>query len=214
MLFSRETYVERRAALRQLVGEGVILLFGNNDTPMNYPANAYKFRQDSSFLYFFGQHRDGLVGVIDCESGVETLVGDEIDIDDIVWYGSVTSVVEMAQQSGVAQTAPMSQLAELVSTAKSQGRKVHFLPPYRHDTMIQLMDLTGIHPSQQKAEASLALINAVVKLRSKKSAEEIAEMERASHIGYLMHTAAMTLAKPGVTERYIGGVLDGIAASH
>ena len=81
MLFSRETYVERRAALRQLVGEGLILLFGNNDSPMNYPANAYKFRQDSSFLYFFGQHRDGLVGVIDCESGVETLVGDEIDID-------------------------------------------------------------------------------------------------------------------------------------
>ena len=177
MLFSKETYVERRVALRQLVGEGLILLFGNNDAPMNYPANAYKFRQDSSFLYFFGQHRDGLVGVIDCESGVETLVGDEIDIDDIVWYGSVTSVVEMAQQSGVTATAPMAKLAEIVATAKQQGRKVHFLPPYRHDTMIQLMDLTGIHPSKQKGEASLALINAVVKLRSKKSAEEIAEMK-------------------------------------
>ena len=84
MLFSKQTYVERRARLRELVGEGLILLFGNNDSPMNYPANAYKFRQDSSFLYFFGQHRDGLVGVIDADSGKETLVGDEIDIDDIV----------------------------------------------------------------------------------------------------------------------------------
>ena len=214
MLFSKDTYVERRQALRSIVGEGLILLMGNNDSPLNYPANAYKFRQDSSFLYFFGQHRDGLVGVIDCESGREVLVGDEIDIDDIVWYGSVTSVVEMAEQIGVAETAPMSQLAELINEAKSKGRKIHFLPPYRHDTMIQLMDLIGIHPSQQKSEASLPLINAIVALRSKKSAEEIAELERASHIGYLMHTAAMTLAKPGVTERYIAGVIEGIAASH
>ena len=155
MLFSKQTYVERRARLRELVGEGLILLFGNNDSPMNYPANAYKFRQDSSFLYFFGQHRDGLVGVIDCESGREVLIGDEIDIDDIVWYGSVTSVVEMAAQVGVAETAPMAQLAILVKDAMEKGRRVHFLPPYRHDTMIQLMDLTGIHPSEQKAKASM-----------------------------------------------------------
>ena len=214
MLFSKQTYVERRARLRELVGEGLILLFGNNDSPMNYPANAYKFRQDSSFLYFFGQHRDGLVGVIDADSGVETLVGDEIDIDDIVWYGSVTSVVDMAAECGVGATAPMSRLAEMVGEAQKQGRKVHFLPPYRHDTKIQIMDLLGIHPSQQREAASLQLINAVVALRSKKSAEEIAELERASHIGYLMHTAAMSMAKPGVTERFIGGVLDGIAASH
>ena len=214
MLFSKQTYVERRARLRELVGEGLILLFGNNDSPMNYPANAYKFRQDSSFLYFFGQHRDGLVGVIDADSGVETLVGDEIDIDDIVWYGSVTSVVDMAAECGVGATAPMSRLAEMVGEAQKQGRKVHFLPPYRHDTKIQIMDLLDIHPSQQREAASLQLINAVVALRSKKSAEEIAELERASHIGYLMHTAAMSMAKPGVTERFIGGVLDGIAASH
>ena len=182
-MFESSVYSSRRRQLIQRMtagtvesSRGIAVFVGNADAAMNYRGNDYKFRQDSSFLYFFGQHRDGLVGVIDCESGVETLVGDEIDIDDIVWYGSVTSVVEMAQQSGVAETAPMAKLSELVAAAKAQGRKVHFLPPYRHDTMIQLMDLTGIHPSQQKAEASLALINAVVKLRSKKSAEEIAEM--------------------------------------
>lgn len=214
MLFSKSTYIERRNALRSLVGNGLIVLFGNNDSPMNYPANAYKFRQDSSFLYFFGQHRDGLVGVIDADSGEETLFGNEIDIDDIVWYGSVTSVVEMAEESGVAKTAPMAALSELLNKAKAAHRTIHFLPPYRHETMLTITDLLGIHHSQQKAAASQTLIDAVVKLRSKKSAEEIVEMERASHIGYLMHTAAMKLAKPGVTERYIGGVLDGIAASH
>ena len=214
MLFSKNTYTERRARLRQLVGHGLIVLMGNNESPMNYPANAYKFRQDSSFLYFFGQHRDGLVGVIDADSGVETLLGDEIDIDDIVWYGEVTSVVQMAEECGVAHTAPMAALTDMVAQAQKAGRKVHFLPPYRHETMLRLHDLLGIHPSQQRAAASQELIQAVIQLRLVKSAEEIEELERAAAIGYEMHTTAMRLCRPGVTEAYIGGVLDGIAASH
>ena len=214
MLFSKNTYTERRARLRQLVGHGLIVLMGNNESPMNYPSNTYKFRQDSSFLYFFGQHRDGLVGVIDADSGVETLLGDEIDIDDIVWYGEVTSVVQMAEECGVAHTAPMAALADMVAQAQKAGRKVHFLPPYRHETMLRLHDLLGIHPSQQRAAASQELIQAVIQLRLVKSAEEIEELERAAAIGYEMHTTAMRLCRPGVTEAYIGGVLDGIAASH
>ena len=214
MLFSKNTYVERRARLRQLVGHGLIVLMGNNESPMNYPSNTYKFRQDSSFLYFFGQHRDGLVGVIDADSGAETLLGDEIDIDDIVWYGEVTSVVQMAEECGVAHTAPMAALTEMVVQAQKAGRKVHFLPPYRHETMIRLHDLLGIHPSQQRDAASQELIQAVIQLRLVKSAEEIEELERAAAIGYEMHTTAMRLCRPGVTEAYIGGVLDGIAASH
>ena len=214
MLFSKDTYVARRQKLRELVGNGLILLFGNNDTPVNYPSNAYKFRQDSSFLYFFGQKRDGLVGVIDADSGRDTLVGDEIDIDDIVWYGSVHSVSAMAEECGAAGSAPMAHLAQLVDDAVKAGRKVHFLPPYRHDTKIQIMDLLGIHPSEQREAASLPLIHAVVKLRSIKSEEEIDELERAAVIGHRMHTTAMRLCRPGVTEQYIGGVLDGIAASY
>ena len=214
MLFSKNTYVERRARLRQLVGHGLIVLMGNNESPMNYPSNTYKFRQDSSFLYFFGQHRDGLVGVIDADSGAETLLGDEIDIDDIVWYGEVTSVVQMAEECGVAHTAPMAALTEMVGQAQKAGRKVHFLPPYRHETMIRLHDLLDIHPSQQRDAASQELIQAVIQLRLVKSAEEIEELERAAAIGYEMHTTAMRLCRPGVTEAYIGGVLDGIAASH
>ena len=192
-----------------MVGDGVILLMGNNDSPVNYPANAYKFRQDSSFLYFFGQKRDGLVGVIDVDNDKEYLVGDEIDIDDIVWYGSVDSVADMAARVGVASTCPMAGLKDLV-----HGRKVHFLPPYRYDIQIQLMDLLGIHPSAQREAASLPLIRAVVALRSVKSAEEIEELERASAIGYRMHTTAMKLCRPGVTEQYIGGTIEGIASAY
>ena len=201
----------RRQALSRLVGSGLVLLFGNNDSPANYPSNAYKFRQDSAFLYFFGQHSDGLVGVIDVDQHTETLVGNEIDIDDIVWFGSVKSVSAMAEECGVGATAPMSSLADMVQKALKAGRQVHFLPPYRYDTQIQIMDLTGIHPSKQREAASMPLIQAVIKLRSTKSAEEIAEIEHACAIGYKMHVTAMKMCRPGVTEQAIGGAIDGVA---
>ncbi len=214
-MFDKKIYTSRRDELKRLVGKGVILLFGNNEAPNNYPNNAYyPFRQDSSFLYYFGQKRDGLVGVIDVDNNREYLFGDDIDIEDIVWYGSVDSVADMAAQVGVASSAPMKELNTLIDGAKSKGRAIHFLPPYRFDTKIQIMDLLGIHPSQQKEASSLPLIHAVVKMRSTKSDLEIAEIEDACEIGYIMHTTAMRLTRPGVTEKFVGGQVDGIAHSY
>ena len=214
-MFSKETYVNRRTELKKLVKSGVIILFGNNESPANFPANGYyPFRQDSSFLYYFGLQRVGLVGVIDIDNDTETLVGDDIDIDDIVWYGSVNSVSNMAESCGVKNSAPMKQLQVICNNALRDKRQVHFLPPYRHDTMIQIFDLLGIHPNQQREQASLELINAVVKQRSTKSQLEIEEIERACAVGYKMHTTAMRLTKPGVTEKFVGGQVDGIANSY
>jgi Xaa-Pro aminopeptidase len=214
-MFSKETYMNRRNRLKELVGNGIILLFGNNEAPCNYPANAYyPFRQDSTFLYYFGQQRDGLVGVIDIDQDKEILIGDDIDIEDIVWYGSVDSVSDMAAQVGVAHTAPMNHLQAVCDEAIRQGRTIHFLPPYRHDIKIQLHDLLGIHPSQQKQAASMPLIKAVVTMRSSKEPQEIEALERAATIGYKMHTTAMRLTRPGVTEKFVGGQVDGIAHSY
>ena len=213
-MFSKETYVRRRAELKQLVGEGIIVLFGNNESPCNYPANGYApFRQDSSFLYYFGQHRDGLVGVIDIDNDEEWLIGDDIDIEDIVWMGFVPSVADLAAEVGITRTAPMSHLRQVCCCNTATNRTIHFLPPYRHDTKIQIMDLLGIHPSKQKEAASLPLIKAVVKMRATKSAEEIAYIEAACDVGYVMHTTAQMLIRPGVTERFVGGQVDGIARS-
>ena len=212
-MFSKETYISRRQELKRLVGEGVIILFGNNEAPANYPANSYApMRQDSSFLYYFGQHREGLVGVIDIDNDEEWLFGDDIDVEDIVWMGYTPSVADLAAEVGITKTAPM---AELCSKFKVQSLKfkVHFLPPYRFDTKIQIMDLLGIHPDKQKEAASLKLINAVVKMRATKSAEEIAYIEAACDVGYVMHTTAQLLIKPGVTERFVAGQVDGIARS-
>ena len=211
-MFEKETYIRRRAQLKKLVGNGVVVLFGNNEAPANYPANGYApFRQDSSFLYYFGQHRDGLVGVIDIDNDEEWLLGDDIDVEDIVWMGYTPSVADLASEIGVSKTAPMAQLKVLCD--KANGRAIHFLPPYRFDTKIQIMDLLGIHPSQQKEKASLALIKAVVKMRATKEPQEIEAIEKACDVGYAMHTTAQLLIKPGVTERFIGGQVDGIARS-
>lgn len=214
-MFSKKTYVNRRAELKKLVKSGIIILFGNNESPANFPANGYyPFRQDSSFLYYFGPKRDGLVGVIDVDNDKELLIGNDIDIDDIVWYGSVDSVHDMAEHAGVKESTPMKQLQVICDNAMKEKRTIHFLPPYRHDTMIQIFDLLGIHPSKQREAASVELIKAVVKMRSTKEQQEIEEIERACAIGYKMHTTAMRVTKPGVTEKYVGGQVNGIANSY
>ena len=212
-MFSKDIYIRRRQELKKLVDKGVIILFGNNESPANYPANSYApMRQDSSFLYYFGQHRDGLVGVIDIDNDEEWLFGDDIDVEDIVWMGYTPSVADLAAEVGISKTAPMKDLAEMINNQWSLLNK-HFLPPYRFDTKIQIMDLLGIHPSEQKEKASLALIQAVVKMRSTKELQEIEAIERACDVGYAMHTTAQLLIRPGVTERFIGGQVDGIARS-
>lgn len=212
-MFAKDIYVARRNELKQRVGSGLIILFGNNDASTNYPANTYRFRQDSTFLYYYGQKRDGLVGVIDVDADNEYLIGNDIDIDDIIWMGYTPSVADLAAEVGVAHSAPMSQLQTLVDAAKAKGQQIHFLPQYRQDIMIQLSDLIGIHPLTTKENASLTLIKAVIDMRAVKRPEEIIELQDAAKIGYLMHTTAMKECRPGVTEKHIAGIIEGIAMS-
>lgn len=58
-MFSKETYMARRAKLKQTIGSGLLLFLGNDESGMNYADNTYHFRQDSTFLYFFGLHTPG-----------------------------------------------------------------------------------------------------------------------------------------------------------
>ena len=213
-MFNKETYIRRRAELKQLVGNGIVVLFGNNEMPFNYPANTYApMRQDSSFLYYFGQHRDGLTGIIDIDNDEEWIYGDDIDVEDIVWMGFTPSVADMAAQVGVTKTAPTALLEEAFHNAQDRHQAIHFLPPYRHDTQIQLMDLLDIHPSKQREAASISLIKAVVKMRATKEPQEIEAIDRACDVGYVMHTTAQRLIRPSITERYIAGQVDGISRS-
>jgi Xaa-Pro aminopeptidase len=210
-MFEKSTYINRRNALKNKGLKGVGLFLGNVDSPMNYTDNTFHFRQDSSFLYFFGLDFQGLAGIIDFDSGEEFLFGDDADIADIIWMGPQIPLKENAAKVNVENTAAYSKLFEFVAQALKRGRKLHFLPPYRGENKILLEKLLGISVHRMKENASLDLIKAVIELRSVKEPAEIREIEKACATGYQMHVTAMRMAKPGVWEQKIAGTIEGIA---
>ncbi len=211
-LFKKDVYKNRRAELKKSVSEGIILILGNTESSMSYPANTYKFRQDSSFLYYFGLNLPDYVGVIDIDNNKEIIFANDIDIDDIIWMGPQPTVKELAEKVGVTETYSFTSLQEFID--KNKNRKIHFFPPYRGNNKILLSELLNIPVNELKAKASAELIKASVNLRSIKSDLEIAEIEKACEIGYKMHTTAMKMAKPGVIEQEIAGTIEGIALSY
>ena len=212
-MFSAKTYTARRHELRTKIGSGIILLPGNSLSPNNYPNNAYYFRQDSSFRYYFGLNVPSVVGVIDADTGEEALYGDDFTVEDIIWTGPQPTLREMGAGAGVTATFPMAELEKRLRRAISLGRRVHYLPPYRGETKLQLSALLGIKPALLHDYKSVDLMFAVAEMREKKSAEEVEEMERAFRIGYEMHTTAMRMCRPGVVERQIAGAIEGVAKS-
>jgi Xaa-Pro aminopeptidase len=212
-MFNSETYIARRQSLKQNISGGLILLLGNVDVPMNYSDNTYYFRQDSSFLYFFGLDFQRLAGVIDADTGEEMIFGDDVDMEDIIWMGPQVPLREKVQKVGISHTEPFKNLQSIVEKAIQLGRRIHFLPPYRAENKLLLSDLLGISPSKLKAYSSLELIKAVVALRSVKEDQEVAEIRKACAVGYQMHVTAMKMAKAGVWEQTIAGTIEGIANS-
>jgi len=210
-MFESQIYVNRRALLRKKMDSGLLLLPGNVDAAFNYPANQYHFRQDSTFLYYFGLDHTGLAGVIDLDSGDDWIFGNDVDMDDIIWMGVLPSIADLALKVGVTRTAPYKDLDIVISKAIAQGRDIHFLPPYRGETMLELERLIKIPAAGLKAKSSLKLIKAVVAMRSIKDKYEIKEIEKAIDVAYLMHTTAMKMAMPGTWEQEIAGTIEGIA---
>ena len=202
-MFRKETYVRRRNELRKRIEGGLVLLPGNGESPANYPSNQFRFRQDSTFLYFFGLNRPDYVGLMDIDSGEETLYGDDYTIDDIIWMGPQPTLDEQAREVGIGKTLPLSQLGKRIEAAVAKGRKVHFLPPYRGETTLQIARLLGLAPERVPLYASVELAKAVVALREIKDTDEIDQIEKACEIGSKMHRMAMKMCRPGVVEREI-----------
>ena len=212
-MFAKNVYVQRRKRLRDQVQSALILFLGNDDSPMNYPDNQYPFRQDSSFLYFFGLDCPGLAAVIDIDQGKEYVFGDDLTVDDIIWMGPQPALQEKCQQVGIYETASLDKVQVVLRKAAEQGRKVHFLPQYRPENILRIEQLLGIHPSVVQDNVSETLIKAVVAQRSFKTHEEIEQIEAALDISYEMQTTAMKMSKPGVCEMEVAGAMEGIAVS-
>ena len=163
-MFPVKTYVSRRAELRAKTGGGLILLPGNQPSANNYPNNAYYFRQDSTFLYYFGLDRPSLAGVIDADTGEEVLFGDDFTVDDIIWTGPQPTLREEGARAGVADCRPLAALADYLAAAIRLGRRIHYLPPYRGETKLQLSALLGIAPALLYDYKSVDLMFAVAEI--------------------------------------------------
>lgn len=213
-MFSKNTYIERRKKLTSLVKEGIILLLGNKESSLNYPANCYPFRQDSSFLYFVGLNLPDLAVIIDISNGQATLYGDDVDISDIIWMGSQPSMSELASMSGIEKTKPYAALADDLKEFLNRKTTIHYLPPYRDANKILLNEWLHIPFSELKAKASAELCKAVAMLRSVKEPQEIEHLEQIMDVAYKMHTTAMHMAQEGVWEQTIAGTIEGIALQH
>jgi Xaa-Pro aminopeptidase len=212
-MFKKEVYSQRRKMLMEKVSDGIILLMGNIDSPMNYLDNTFHFRQDSSFLYFFGLDFQGLAGIMDVSDGSTVIFGNDVELEDIIWMGPQEPLAIKAGLVGVEKTMPFDKLKDYLSDAMQKRRKIHFLPPYRGENKILLHQLTGFDIFSLKEKASLELIQGVVALRSVKEPCEIEEIETACATGYKMHVQAMKMAQHGTWEQEIAGKIEGIATS-
>lgn len=212
-MFKAEIYISRRKKLMQQMKSGVLLFLGNEESPMNYAANPYRFRQDSTFLYYWGLDEPGLMAVIDVDSGREMIFGYDFTVDDIVWMGPQPSLKARAKRAGVKESFDVQKVEAVLSTAIKEKRDIHYLPQYRSENVIKIERLLGIHPRLVNEYSSVKFVKAVVAQRSIKSREEIKEIEFALDISYAMHTYAMRNVKPGKVEREIAGALEGIASS-
>ena len=213
-MFSKETYIARRQALKEKVSSGLLLFLGNNFTGMNYADNAYHFRQDSSFLYYFASDYEGLAAIIDIDNDKEIIFGDELTIDAIVWTGVQPTIKEKCERVGITLTRPMADLATYLKDAQAKGQEIHFLPPYRGEHQVWLLELLGINPAEQAAKASLKFVKAIIAQRNYKSEEEIAQIEEAVNVSVDMHCAAMRAVRPGTTEAQIVSIVHAEAAKH
>lgn len=213
-MFKKQTYINRRQQLAKDVDKGILLFIGNSESPMNYPDNTYRYRQDSTFNYFFGLIHPDLAAIIDVESGEEVIYGDDYTIDHIVWMGDQPSIKERAKTCGIDKTANTAQLIKDLQKAQAAGRPIHFLPLYRGDSKIKLFEYLGVKPSEISEKHSLEFVKAVIKQRNYKSPEEVAEIDRACDITVDMHLAAMRFTRSGMMEAQVAAEVEKIALAY
>ena len=213
-MIGKDTYARRRAQLKKNVGSGLLLFLGNQEVGMNYADNTYRFRQDSTFLYFFGLDDASLAAVIDIDADREMVFGNELTIDDIVWTGRMPSLSERCAAMGIVDTRPLSELKTVIDKAVAARCPVHYLPPYRGDHQVWLHELLGIAPAALTAGASVPFIKAIVSQRNHKDADELQQIEQSVDLSTEMHLAAYRMVRPGIHESQVAAAVEEVACCH
>ena len=213
-MFDKKIYLLRRDELRKKCGSGLFILPGNGESPMNYVANTYHFRQDSNFLYFFGIDQPDLVALMDFDKGIDIIYGEDSSLEDKIWSGDQLPLSENAVRAGVSVVKPLKDLKSDIKKAIKSGRRVRIVPPYRCDQRVYLAELFDCGIEKLESYVSIEIIKGIISLREIKEKLEIQQIEQAVDTAYLMHTQVMKMAFPGTWEREIAGSIEGIALAN
>ena len=219
-MFSKEVYARRRQTLVAKMADsaaegkrGIALFIGNTEAPAQYKDNCYKFRQDSTWLYFFGIDQPLYAAIIDLDNGNETIFANDVEIGDIIWMGPQPSVASVAASVGVEKSAPYTALNAAVAKVLAEGRPVHFVKPSRYYNTMKIASLLGCGTDEVAGRFSLALTKAIISMRLVKEDCEIEAIDDACNLGYEMHTVARNSIVPGIIEQEIVGKMDGVTLS-
>lgn len=219
-MFSKDVYARRRQTLVAKMADsaaegkrGIALFIGNTEAPAQYKDNCYKFRQDSTWLYFFGIDQPLYAAIIDLDNGNETIFANDVEIGDIIWMGPQPSVASVAASVGVEKSAPYTDLNAAVAKVLAEGRPVHFVKPSRYYNTMKIASLLGCGTDEVAGRFSLALTKAIISMRLVKEDCEIEVIDDACNLGYEMHTVARDSIVPGIIEQEIVGKMDGVTLS-
>lgn len=223
-MFEAEVYKSRRQKLLQLMAQknthGLAIFLGNVEAPQNYRGNEYKFRQDSSFLYYWGVDEPQFAAILDLDTSEEVIYGNDVEIDDIIWMGPQPTVASKALLVGVDKSEPYDRFFDAVRTARQSGREIHFLPASRYYNEMKLASLMDNGEVRKVASAGVGtnhaseqLVKSVISMRLIKEACEIEEIDKACDLGYKMHSAGRDAIVPGILEQEVVGVMEGVTLS-
>jgi Xaa-Pro aminopeptidase len=211
-MFAPEIYRQRRDRLYREVAGGVLVLLGHAESPINFAANPYPFRQDSSFLYYVGLNEPDCLLVADIDKGRETLFGPEPSLDDAVWTGPRPSLGRYAAKAAIVHSDRLDHAPDAVAGLLKGGRRLHYLPPYRPDQVLRLSRLLRVPHEGVARGASLDFIRAVVAQRSIKTADEVAEIESALGVCRNLFRALVHHLTRETTAAGLAGILEGIVS--
>lgn len=214
-IFDKKVFENRRKELNKTMKTGVILLLGNDNSPIDCVAHSYRFRQDSIFSYYTGIDKTPSVSLlIDIDNNTETLFANDYSTEDQMWTGPLPPFSEKAKKTGINDSRSTSELKPIIEKIISSKREIHYPPTCKGEIIIKLSSLLGKPVALINNEASQKLIAAVIKQREFKSPDEIKSIETALDISSKFYKNLFNLTKPGLTENELRGVFASILEAH